>query len=142
MSSKFALTAAVLSFCILGFLSACGPGPTNVQPPSQPEAQENPRPTIRDTGSGLEITNPSGQVLTIRVAFVIPIGNGNVGVCNPYGDPNNRSVPLPEDPSSPYDQFLAPAQTLRVPSGPCPNYMGYSVWVRNADGELIFEEHK
>ena len=142
MSSRFTHILAALSFGILGLFSACGPEPTSVQPPSQPKVQENPKPEIRDSGAGLEITNTSGQILTIRVAFVIPIEGGNVGVCNPYGDPNNRGIPLPEDPSSPYDQMLPPTQTLRVPSGPCPNYVGYSVWARNANGELIFEKHK
>jgi hypothetical protein len=78
----------------------------------------------------------------IRAAFVIPIGGGNVGVCNPYGPPGNTSVPLPEDPSSPYDQPLGPFQSKTVPAASCPNYIGYSVWARNESGELVFEQHR
>lgn len=142
MLSRSLFTVVVLCLTMLGLFSACGSEPATIQPSSQSESQTKPEPGIRDTGTGLEITNPSDEFLTIRAAFVIPIEGGNVGVCNPYGPPGNRTVPLPEDPQSPYDQVLPPAQTIKIPSESCPNYIGYSVWARNSNGELVFEEHK
>ena len=128
---------------VAGLLSACDNGPTPTQSqPSQTQPDNRPAISVRDTGTGLDVTNDSGEPLTIRAAFVIPTGPGVVGVCNPYGPPGNQSVPLPEDPSSPYDQLLLPALTIRVPSSSCPNYTGYSIWARNGDGELVFEQHR
>lgn len=142
MFQKSALTRTVLVIVALGLLASCnGPGPAT-QPPSGPGSAAQSEPTVSDTGAGLKVTNNSDEALMIRAAFIIPIGGGNVGVCNPYGPSGNTSVPLPEDPSSPYDQPLGPFQTLTVPSSSCPNYTGYSVWARNADGELVFEFHR
>jgi len=142
MRSGSARTITVLIVVALAVLAGCdGPGPAS-QPPSVPGPGTQSEPTVRDTGAGLEVTNNSGEALMIRAAFIIPIGGGNVGVCNPYGPPGNTSVPLPEAPSSPYDQPLGPFQSMTVPASSCPNYTGYSVWARNANGELVFEQHR
>jgi len=142
MRSKSILPTIVCITAAVGLLCSCNGSGQATQPPSGPGPAAQSEPTVSDTGAGLKVTNNSDEALMIRAAFIIPIGGGNVGVCNPYGPPGNTSVPLPEDPSSPYDQPLGPFQTLTVPSSSCPNYTGYSVWARNTDGELVFEFHR
>jgi len=144
MRSQPMLTTTILTIVALALLAGCNPEPTPQPPPSDagPPPAAQPELTVSDTGAGVQVTNNSDETLMIRAAYVIPIGGGNVGVCNPYGPPGNTSVPLPEEPSSPYDQPLGPFQTLTVPASSCPNYTGYSVWARNADGELVFQLHR
>lgn len=97
--------------------------------------------SVVDTGSGLSLSNNSGEPLWVRAAFAVPTGSGYSG-CNPYGQYGNTLVPLPEAPTSPYDQTLQPGHKMTVPSSSCPNYTGYSVWARNSKRQLVFERHK
>ena len=98
--------------------------------------------SISDKNNGIEISSNYRELLNIRVAFVVPLKEpGYVGVCNPYGPFGNRSVPLPGELFSEYDQKLFPGKTLWVPATACPNYVNFSVWVRNAFGELLYQFH-
>ena len=138
------LVAAAVVLCRPLGLPFCSDGtpPDGTPPHGPPPGASGPPVSVRDAGTVLEITSHRNEPLRLRAAYVVPIGGGNVGVCNPYGPPGNRTMPMQKAEMSYYDQPLPPFQTWRVPSGACPNHVGYSVWVYNRQDDLVWEEHR
>lgn len=126
-----------LPFCRSGGGGGPGGGTTGLVP-----GASGPPVTVQNTGSGLLVTNHSGALLTVRAAYVVPLADGNVGVCNPSGPPGNRVVPSPEVPNPAYDQELGPFRTITVPAVSCPHHTGYSVWVRDLSWNLVFQQSR
>jgi hypothetical protein len=135
---KLALLAAV----VLAVLSALdlppfgdGPGGRSI-PPAMGTGEPV---TFTDTGQGLVVVNQSRQPLVVRVSFIVPLGPGRVGACNPFGTPRHIVPAGPARAAS--DQDLPPLQRLAVPARDCPNYTGFSLWAYDLRGGLAFEHH-
>lgn len=123
---------------------ACGPTPTpTLFEPEPDQGRGSGTVSVTDSGSSITVTNSTSEALIARVSFVVPAAEeGFVNVCNPYGEPGNREAIAPEEPFSEYDQPLLPGGSLTVGDDVCGPYVGYSVTVRNADGEIVFEEYR
>lgn len=129
---------------VAGLGPGCGPDETPAPPETGVEPQNGDGAVrVTDSGSGITVSNGTTEPLTARVSYVVPAAEeGFVNVCNPYAEPGNRSAIAPEEPFSEYDQVLLPGGRLSVGTAVCGAYVGYSVTVRNAEGEIVFEEYR
>jgi len=142
MVNNRSIVSIVVTLLVAAAL-ACNGNPTPETPPPPTQDEPSNPISVQDTGSGLSLNNNTTNAYTVRVSFVVPGSEeGVVNVCDPFGPPGNREGFFPEDPIGPYDQPFIPGGSLSVSTSTCGTYTGYSVWVWDLDGNLVFEQHR